>query len=57
MDNERILPTEVRAMTSSITYSLEVLTLCGVTSFLQLTDVQNLHKNTRFSPHKIYGKV
>ena len=43
-------------MTSSITYSLVTLTIDGVTSFLQLMDVQNVSKNTHFSPNKSYGK-
>ena len=43
-------------MASSITYSLVKLTIDGTTSFLQLMEVQNVRKNTRFSPNKNYGK-
>ena len=43
-------------MTSSIAHSLVTLTIDGVTSFLQLKNVQNMPKNTRFSPSKSYGK-
>ena len=32
------------------------LTIDGVTSFLQLLDVQNVRKNMRFSPNKSYRK-
>ena len=41
---------------SSITYSLIILTIGGVTLFSQLMDVQNVHKNMRFSPNKRGGK-
>ena len=44
-------------MTSSITYSLVILTTDGATSFLQLLDVQNVRKNTRFCPNKSYRKL
>ena len=43
-------------MTSSIIHSLVTLTIDGVTSFLQLTDVQNVRNNTRFRPNKSYGR-
>ena len=39
-------------MTSSITYGIFTLTIDGVTSFLQLIDVQNVRKNTHFSLNK-----
>ena len=39
-------------MTSSISYGIVTLTIDGVTSFLQLPDVQNVRKNTRFSLNK-----
>ena len=37
-------------MMSSITYSLVTSIIDGVTSFLQLMDVQKERKNMRFSP-------
>ena len=43
-------------MMSSITYSLVTLTINGVTSFLQLMDVENVRFNTHFSPNKSYMK-
>ena len=43
-------------MTSSIIYGIVTLTIDGITSFLQLFDVQNVRKNTRFSLNKSCGK-
>ena len=43
-------------MTSSITYGIVTLTIDGVTSFLQLLAVQNVHKNMHFSLKKSCGK-
>ena len=43
-------------MTLSIIYGIVTLTIDGVTSFLQLLDVQNVHKYTRFSLNKSCGK-
>ena len=43
-------------MTLSIMYSLTILTIDVVTSFLQLMDVQNIRKNMCFSPNKSYKK-
>ena len=43
-------------MTSSITYDMLTLKMDGKTSFLQQLDVQNVHKNTRFSLNKSCGK-
>ena len=43
-------------MTPSITYGIVTLKIDGVTSFLQLLDVQNVRKNTRFSLNKSCGK-
>ena len=43
-------------MTSSISYDIVTLTIDGVMSFLQLLDVQNIRKNTRFSLNKNCGK-
>ena len=43
-------------MTSSIIYSLLTLTIDGATSFLQLLDVRNVRKNTRFCTNKSYKK-
>ena len=37
--------------------SLVTLTIDGETSFLQLMDAQNVHKNMCFSPNKSYGDV
>ena len=42
-------------MTSSITYRIVMLTIDGVTSLLQLIDVQNVHKSTHFSLNKRCG--
>ena len=42
-------------MTSSITYNLVMLTLDGITSFLQLMDVQSVRKDMCFSSKKNYG--
>ena len=39
-------------MTSSITYGNVTLTIEGVTSFLQLLDVQNVRRNKCFSLNK-----
>ena len=38
--------------TSFIAYGIVTMTIDEVTSFLQLLDVQIVHKNTRFSPNK-----
>ena len=43
-------------MTSSITYGIVTLTIDGVTLFLQLLDLQNVHKNMCFSLNKSCGK-
>ena len=43
-------------MTLSITYGIVTLTIDGITSFLQLLDVQNVSKNKRFSLNKGCGK-
>ena len=43
-------------MTPSITYGIVTLKIDGVTSFLQLLDVQNVRKSTRFSLNKSCGK-
>ena len=43
-------------MKSYITNSLVSLIVDGVTSFLQLMDVQNVCKHTHFSPNKSYRK-
>ena len=39
-----------------IIYRIVKLTIDGVMSFLQLLDVQNVRKNTRFSLNKSWGK-
>ena len=44
-------------MTSSTTYSIVTLTIDALTTFLQLLDVPNIHKNARFSPNKSWGKT
>ena len=41
-------------MTSSIAYSIATLTIDGIRSFLQLLDVQNVHKKTSFSLNNIW---
>ena len=38
-------------------YDILTLTIDGVTSLLQLLDVQNMRKTTRFSLNKSYGKL
>ena len=43
-------------MTSFIIYGIGTLTIDGVTTFLQLLDVQNVRKNARFSLKKCCGK-
>ena len=43
-------------MASFITNGIVTLTIDGVTSFLQLLDVQNIRKNMRFSLNKGCGK-
>ena len=43
-------------MASFITYGIVTLTLDGITSFLQLLDVQSVRKNARFSLKKSCGK-
>ena len=43
-------------MTSFIIYGIETLTIDGVTTFLQLLDVQNVRKHARFSLKKSCGK-
>ena len=42
-------------MTSSITYGIVTLTIDGITSFLQLLDVQNVHKYTSYRLNKVAG--
>ena len=42
-------------MTSFITKGIVTLTIDGVTSFIQLLDVQNIRKNMRFSPNMVAG--
>ena len=43
-------------MMSSIIYSLVMLTLYGVNSFLQLMDFQKVRKNKHLDPNKSYRK-
>ena len=43
-------------MMSSITYGIVMLTVDGVMLFLQLLEVQNIHKNMSFSLNKSRGK-
>ena len=43
-------------MTSSITNGIVTLTKDGVILFLQIFDVQNVHRNRRFSLNKSCGK-
>ena len=56
-DRRDVILSPVRIiMTSSITYGIVTLKIYGVTSFLQLLDVQNVRKNRHFSLNKSCGK-
>ena len=39
------------------TYGIVTLTIDGLTSFLQLLNIQNIRKNTRFSLNTIAGNI
>ena len=55
-DRRDIMWSSVNFIMSSISYGIVTMTIDGVSSFLQLLDVQNVRKNARFSLNKSCGK-
>ena len=53
-DRRDVMVTSLIFMTSSIIYGIVMLTIEGVTSFLQLLDVQYVRKNICFSLNKLW---